>query len=194
MEQKRNTQAHLVARLDPKYRQWSKNETKLGNTQARQSVRENEEYSQIEQARDTLARQENRLYNKASWEETATKYYKNIKEGLTHPCNCCGRLWHINSIRKLSKQGITIKFGKEFATNTFKLPNLASEIFGEFCSTCAKYIAQGNAPRLAIVHGLVFPDIPEVLKQLTPMEERLVSPRHVFLKIVRRGQGLGFQQ
>lgn len=102
-------------------------------------------------------------------------------------------MWHINSIRKLSKEGIANKFGEEFATNTFKLPNLGREIFGEFCSTCAKYITQGNVPRLAIVNGLVFPDIPEVLKQLTPMEERLVSPRHVFLKIVRKGQGLGFQ-
>ncbi|CAG4973517.1 unnamed protein product [Parnassius apollo] len=48
-------------------------------------------------------------------------------------------------------------------------------------------------PRLAIANGLKFPDIPDVLNELTSMEERLVSPPHVFLKIVRRGQGLGYQ-
>ncbi|CAG4958472.1 unnamed protein product [Parnassius apollo] len=48
-------------------------------------------------------------------------------------------------------------------------------------------------PRLAIANGLKFPDIPDVLNELTSMEERLVSPRHVFLKIVRRGQGLEYQ-
>lgn len=121
--------------------------------------------------------------------KTATKYYKNIKEGFTHPCICCGRLWHINSIRKFSKQVITNKFGEEFATSTFKLPNLTSKIFGEFCGTCAKYITQGGVPRFAIVNGLDFPDIPDVLKQLTPMEERLVSPRHVFLKLFEKVKG-----
>lgn len=48
-------------------------------------------------------------------------------------------------------------------------------------------------PRLALCNGLMFPNIPSVLSDLTPLEERLVSPRHVFLKIIRRGQGIGFQ-
>ncbi|CAG5042961.1 unnamed protein product [Parnassius apollo] len=48
-------------------------------------------------------------------------------------------------------------------------------------------------PRLAIANGLKFPDNPDVLNELTSMEERLVSPHYVFLKIVRRGQGLGYQ-
>ncbi|XP_043472427.1 uncharacterized protein LOC122505072 [Leptopilina heterotoma] len=52
---------------------------------------------------------------------------------------------------------------------------------------------KGDIPRLALCNGLMFPNIPEVLSVLTPLEERLVSPRHIFLKIVRKGQGIGFQ-
>lgn len=39
----------------------------------------------------------------------------------------------------------------------------------------------------------MFNTIPTVLSELTPLEERMVSPRHVFLKIVRKGQGISYQ-
>lgn len=116
---------------------------KENNNSIRRSKRLNPEYRLLKNTNWTstwyLCTAGNSKSSNKSWEKTATKYNKNIKEGFTHPCSCCGRLWHIKSIRKLSKQGTTNKFGEEFATNTFKLPNLASEIFGEICSTRAKY-------------------------------------------------------
>ena len=62
-----------------------------------------------------------------------------------------------------------------------------------FCYTCQKHLKEGKIPKFAMHNGLTFPEIPDVLQKLTPLEERIVSPRHIFLKIVRRGQVLGFQ-
>lgn len=42
-------------------------------------------------------------------------------------------------------------------------------------------------------NGLVFPDVPDIFKDLTALEERLLSPRHIFMKIIGKGQGLNFQ-
>ncbi|XP_047999641.1 uncharacterized protein LOC125236759 [Leguminivora glycinivorella] len=186
-EQQRNTQAHRVARMDVEFREAEQER----DTHARRVTRENEEYRRNEQMRNSAARQELRSKQKDSWDLTVQNYLKNIKEGNTHPCHCCGRLWHINSIKKISKDIALNKYGQLFVDNVFHLN--PTQNYGEFCSTCARYINKGTIPRLARANGLIFPCIPEVLKDLTPLEERLVSPRHVFLKIVRRGQGLGFQ-
>ncbi|CAG5050266.1 unnamed protein product [Parnassius apollo] len=186
-EQQRNTHAHRIARENPVFRDIEQRR----DTQAHQIAREDPHYSQIERARDTRARQSARCNSINDWDNVKRKYFNNTKEGYNHPCSCCGRLWHKNSVRKLIKHSISTKYNAEFALSVFNL-NPCDES-AEFCCTCAKYITQGRMPRLAIANGLKFPDIPDVLNELTSMEERLVSPRHVFLKIVRRGQGLGYQ-
>lgn len=64
---------------------------------------------------------------------------------------------------------------------------------GSFCSTCATTIRCFKIPRLARANGLVFPELPDVLKDLTPLKERQQCARHIFIKIVKRGSGLGYQ-
>ncbi|CAG5050492.1 unnamed protein product [Parnassius apollo] len=166
-EQQRNTHAHRIARKKPVFRDIEQRR----DTQARQIAREDPHYSQIERARDTRARQSARCNSINDWHNVKRKYFDNTKEGYNHPCSCCGRLWHKNSVRKLIKHSISTKYNAEFALSVFNL-NPCDES-AEFCCTCAKYITQGRMPRLAIANGLKFPDIPDVLNELTSMEERL---------------------
>ncbi|KAL8567302.1 hypothetical protein ACOMHN_023345 [Nucella lapillus] len=51
------------------------------------------------------------------------------------------------------------------------------------CHTCHSSIRKGAAPRLSLGRGLDFPDVPAEVARLTPLEERLVSPRIPFMQI-----------
>ena len=51
------------------------------------------------------------------------------------------------------------------------------------CSTCARAIKLGSIPKLALSNGFEFPKIPDELKDLTTLEERMVSARLPFMQI-----------
>ena len=50
------------------------------------------------------------------------------------------------------------------------------------CNTCHLNIKQGKLPQCSKANGMGFPDKPSVL-DLTPLEERLISPRIPFMQI-----------
>ncbi|XP_044317580.1 uncharacterized protein LOC123038082 [Drosophila rhopaloa] len=56
-----------------------------------------------------------------------------------------------------------------------------------FCSTCRQAVSKGRLPSLCLSNGLDFPEIPECLKNLTCLEERLISPRIPFMRIISLG-------
>ena len=58
-----------------------------------------------------------------------------------------------------------------------------------FCATCKNAIVKKNVPKICLANGLDFPEIPDCLKDLTPIEERLIMPRLSFITI----RPLGFQ-
>ena len=50
---------------------------------------------------------------------------------------------------------------------------------------------EGRLPKIALCHGLAFPELPSQLLGLTTIEQRLVSPKHEFMDIrsmCREGQ------
>ncbi|CAG5037268.1 unnamed protein product [Parnassius apollo] len=116
-EQQRNTHAHRIARENPVFRDIKQRR----DTQAHQIAREHPYYSQIERARDTRARQLARCNSINDWDNVKRKYFVNTKEGYNHPCSCCGRLWHKNSVRKIIKHSISTKYNAEFALSVFNL-------------------------------------------------------------------------
>jgi hypothetical protein len=44
------------------------------------------------------------------------------------------------------------------------------------CRTCYKFVSKGKIPKLATSNGLKFTDLPQIIKELSPLEERMVSP------------------
>ena len=57
------------------------------------------------------------------------------------------------------------------------------------CNTCLVSIKQGKVPRLGVCRGLDFAKLPDTLSELTQLEQRIVSPRHVIMAIRTHGKG-----
>ncbi|CAD7091724.1 unnamed protein product [Hermetia illucens] len=209
-EQIRGTEARREARKHSSFR----DKERCRDKRLRQVARRNIEYRKVKRKRDLRARRSARsdpqyLLREISvetvrkqlhvtdWETVSKAYAKNVKGGYTHACHCCGRLWPIKSVRRITKASLIAKrkgnltFTAEYIGSIFSLHT--EEDSGIFCRTCTKSILANEIPKLTRVKGLVFPPIPDVLRDLTPLEDRLVSTRHIFLKIVRKGSGLGYQ-
>ena len=56
------------------------------------------------------------------------------------------------------------------------------------CKTCYDSIRANKNPTIRLLNGLMLPKIPEALKNLTKIEERLISPRIPFLQIKTLGK------
>jgi hypothetical protein len=112
-------------------------------------------------------------------------YFQSICNGPTNVCFSCNGLWFPSSmstitVEQLRKKQLTEEFVKKVFINH-------KNGTGQLCSTCKIYILKGKVPRLSISNGLIFPSLPKCLKNLTPVEEILISPRLPFLRIVPLG-------
>lgn len=107
-------------------------------------------------------------------------YIISINQGPTNICASCGGLFFKKSVKdidlsKLTKKGINEDFLnknlKKFGENT------------KLCHTCYNSIVKCKIPKLALINGLDFPEIPEQLLCLTNLEAMLISPRIPFMQI-----------
>jgi len=121
---------------------------------------------------------------KKSIEGMIGKYEKAIRDGPTIVCSCCAGLYFPQSIQIWSK-------GMSSELMTIVRQVYTAEVI-QLCRTCRRYVAQGLVPRLCLANGLAFPDLPDVLKGLTELEERLSSPRLPFMQIRPRGIDMQF--
>ncbi|CAF4391999.1 unnamed protein product [Rotaria socialis] len=109
-----------------------------------------------------------------------SNYESKIKEGPTHICSSCGGLWFEYSIREFTIEMLTNKgLKKEFIDTVCCLKNTIINL----CATCRKDIILNKVPTLCLSNGLAFYEIPNCLKILTELEERLISPRIPFMVI-----------
>ncbi|XP_075158165.1 uncharacterized protein LOC142231442 [Haematobia irritans] len=116
-------------------------------------------------------------------------YNRAIKQGPTNICTCCGGLWFSNQIDLLDKQGTyVINNINDIFYLSEKFPS--SNNMYIFCKTCSRSIKKGKIPNICLANGLDFPEIPDALKGLTPVEERLVTARLPFMIIT----ALGFER
>jgi len=111
------------------------------------------------------------------------RFITKAKEGPTCICVCCGSLWFRSSVQKISPAIMQAKHDQNFLDRIFHVKCSDSVI----CRTCYSYAQKGKVPRLALSNGLNFPEIPDVLKDLTTLEERLVALRLPFLQIRNLG-------
>jgi hypothetical protein len=84
-----------------------------------------------------------------------------------------------------------IESRNEFSADILSLSSQfpSSDESFQFCNTCSRNIKAGKKPKFSITNGLDFPNLPECLKGLTPLEERLISPRLPFMVIKSLGVG-----
>ncbi len=117
--------------------------------------------------------------------ELIEKYFQNVKQGPNYICYSCGGLWFKHSVRR-----ITVNLIQKPIFQKLSLLNLPHENdkVKFLCNTCYNSIRINKIPTLCLINGLTLPEIPEVLKNLTKMEERLISPRIPFLQIKELGE------
>ena len=175
----------------------------------KRKLRENEAFRVAEQARDTGARRVRRespvvraaeqarntgerrvCRNTNDWEKLVTMYEKNIKDGPFHNCYSCDRLYFKTQIKTISKEKLKQKGCSEEFLSEVVLSSVLDQDEYQFCTTCYKNLAMTppKYPKYNINKSeLAFPKIPDIVKNLTPLEERLVAPRIPFMKIFALG-------
>ena len=114
-----------------------------------------------------------------SYERQLERFRANISRGPEFPCTSCGCLWFRRSVSEFHGATIAAEFGADFVNKVQQIDETPVYI----CRTCRTSVARGKIPRLAIVNGFRFPEIPPQLKDLTPLEERLCALRIPFMNI-----------
>ncbi|CAF4080432.1 unnamed protein product, partial [Adineta steineri] len=182
-DNKRRAEAHQIERQSDEF----KTQDNKRRAEAHKIERQNDEFKEEERRRNALRMYNSRDKYKNNFDAMKSNYESKIKEGPTHICSCCGGLWFAYSIREYTVEMLTKKgLKKEFID---KVCYLKHEII-ELCATCRKDIMSNKIPNLALSNGLAFYEIPDCLKILTELEERLISPRIPFMVI----RTLGFSK
>ena len=175
-DNERRAAAHKVEREDEEIK---KGENKR-RAEALRISREDEEFKTEEKKRNASRIQNNRDKYKNNFDAMKSSFEPKIKEGPTNICSCCGGLWFDYSIKKCTVEMLLEKgFEAEFIEKICYLKHPITK----FCVTCKKDIVSNKVPNLSLSNGLAFYNVPDCLKILTELEERLASPRIPFIVI-----------
>ena len=108
-------------------------------------------------------------------------FHKNISVGPEYICTCCDQLWYKSSVTQCNAS-LYESCSREILT--LCLTGLKSVDNTEWiCSTCHSNLKAGKLPTCAKANKMTFPEKPDVLKDLTLLEERLISPRIPFMQV-----------
>ena len=106
-------------------------------------------------------------------------FHRDIEYGPECVCTCCDQLWYKHSVTPagLLQSKISDELRKDCLTGTISHNNTEW-----ICNTCSTSLKQSRMPSCAKANGMVFPIVPPQLL-LSPLEERLVSPRIPFMQL-----------
>ncbi|CAB4007911.1 Hypothetical predicted protein [Paramuricea clavata] len=114
--------------------------------------------------------------------ESIALFHKNINVGPEYICTCCEQLWYKPSVTKCNPD--LYKSCSREILNLYVTTGIKSIDDTEWiCSTCHSNLKSGKLPSCAKANKMTFPEKPDVLKNLTPLEERLISPRIPFMQV-----------
>ena len=108
-------------------------------------------------------------------------FCQNISIGPEYTCTCCDQLWYRSSATKCNVS-LYLSCSKEFLD--LCLTGLKSIYDTQWiCGICHSNLKSGKLPSCAKANRMTFPEKPDVLKDLTALEERLISPRIPFMQV-----------
>ena len=124
-----------------------------------------------------------------SIESAALNFKIKIKKGPIYPCAVCHRLMYRTSVLHCNQNCYT-KLPEEIKCTIFHIEHL-SKVDNNYwiCKTCHTSLKRGYMPAQACANALFLDEIPEVLKDLKPLELRLICQRIPFMKMVGLPKG-----
>ncbi|XP_055685061.1 uncharacterized protein LOC129791128 [Lutzomyia longipalpis] len=106
---------------------------------------------------------------------TLLEYFSKRKQVTEFICGCCEGKFFKHNVKKLNIDRCKYK-NKSDLEDFLKISQYC-------CTTCHLYLNKNKLPTLAIKNGLDFPEIPDCLKDLSDLEERMVAPIINFMEI-----------
>ena len=114
--------------------------------------------------------------------ECITLFHKNINVGPEYICTCCEQLWYKSSVTKCDPD-LYKSCSREILNLCVTTGIKSIDDIEWICCTCHSNLKSGKLPSCAKANKMTFPEKPDVLKNLTPLEERLISPRIPFMQV-----------
>ena len=108
-------------------------------------------------------------------------FHKNISVGPEHICTCCDQLWYRSSVTECNPS--LYKSCSNQILNLCLTGVKSIDNTEWICGTCHSNLKAGKLPSCAKANKMTFPEKPDVLNDLTPLEERLISPRIPFMQL-----------
>ena len=103
-----------------------------------------------------------------------------------HLCSSCKTLLFPASLYKLSAK---ILGRMSAALKGAMIHDDGGEIINKFCSMCRDSLKKDETPKFSILHGPCFPEVHDFIKELNPLEARLVAPKLAFGSIYQLPRG-----
>jgi len=173
-EQRTYTVHHRNTRLQQRFREQKIQEMADGRVLTYRSSSQNRQAESSRQsqrniaARAQLSEDERERQRRRSRATAREQYLRNIKDGPTKFCTCCGGTWFPSQV-----SGLNFSLDNAFYLSR-KFPSPSGKY--QFCSTCRQGDSKGRIPSFCLSNGFDFPEIPECRKNLTCLEERLIFP------------------
>ena len=94
-------------------------------------------------------------------------------------CTCCSQIWYESAVIKCNPDLYRSCLSNIVSLCLTGLKSISNTEW--ICYTCHSNLKAGKMPCCATANKMTFPEKPDALKSLTPLEERLVSPRIPFM-------------
>ena len=116
-----------------------------------------------------------------SMSERIEMFRKDISVGPEYICSCCQQLWYKSSVLKCNPDLYITCARKIIDLCIIGVKSIDNTEW--ICATCHSNLKCGKVPCCAKANKMTFPERPNALKNLTPLEERLILPRIPFMQI-----------
>ena len=118
-------------------------------------------------------------------EDALHRFNAAVKEGPDYVCTCCHRLMYRKTVIQFRPAKYT-RLSDELLHQLFPPSLLYTSAQQKIwmCKTCDSALKRGNMPTQAKANNLVLEPIPIELRDLNPMEIRLISLRIPFMKMM----------
>ena len=103
-----------------------------------------------------------------------------------HVCSCCRTLSFEKSLQSVSAKAL-MRVSDELRT-VLKHDD-EGNLINKFCSMCKYSLMKGEVLKFSYLNGPCFVEVPEFIKELNPLEARLVAPKLAFGSIYQLPKG-----